>query len=228
MKTEKEMISIEMEGRKIKVPAGVTVIEALWDTGHDVKRGIGCLSGLCGACTIAYLEEGMRGVRFGLGCQTVVKSGMNVIMMPCFPSRRAHHERPTLKDPAGHLEKLYPELQTCNDCKGCNVCPEWIDVAKVMQLSLKGDYAAVAKQMRGCILCGLCTSRCPHSIAPHFVGLFLQRAWGCSQTTPDNLARRLAQQENFRQEEDWAGLMDADSVQLESLCRDLVAEPLKE
>jgi len=228
MKAKKEMIPIEMEGRKIKVPAGVTVIEALWDTGHDVKRGIGCLSGLCGACTIAYLEEGMRGVRFGLGCQTVVQPGMNVIMMPCFPSRRARHEGQALQDPLGHLEKLYPELQTCNNCKGCNVCPEWIDVAKVMQLSLQGDYSAVAKNMRGCILCGLCASRCPRGIAPHFVGLFLQRAWGCSQEAPGNLAHMLAQQESFRHEEEWAELMDAEREQLERLCRDLVIEPLTE
>jgi len=43
------MITIELEGRKIRVPEGLTVIEALWDTGHEVQRGIGCLSGLCGA-----------------------------------------------------------------------------------------------------------------------------------------------------------------------------------
>ena len=79
------MITIELEGRKIRVPEGLTVIEALWDTGHEVKRGIGCLSGLCGACTVAYLEAGAQRVKFGLGCQTVVAEGMNVIMLPVFP-----------------------------------------------------------------------------------------------------------------------------------------------
>ena len=95
-----QLITIELEGRKTQVPAGVTVIEALWDTGHDVKRGIGCLSGLCGACTIAYMEEGARRVKFGLGCQTLVQPNMNVIMLPFFPSRRSLHDKPALAQPA--------------------------------------------------------------------------------------------------------------------------------
>jgi succinate dehydrogenase/fumarate reductase-like Fe-S protein len=222
MDTELKLITIELEGRKIEVPAGVTVIEALWDTGHDVKRGIGCLSGLCGACTIAYMEDGGQRVKFGLGCQTLVQSNMNVIMLPFFPSRRAIHDRSTLTDPGARLAELYPEFQTCNNCKGCNVCPEWIVVAKVMQDALQGDFAAVAKGMRGCIMCGLCASRCPHGISPHFVGLFLQRAWGFSQPQPGNLQRRLAEEDNFQHESGWAQLHGKTGDELEALCRQIV------
>ena len=228
MNKQLELISIELEGRKIDVPAGVTVIEALWDTGHDVKRGIGCLSGLCGACTIAYMEEGGRRVKFGLGCQTLVQPDMNVIMMPFFPSRRAIHDQPALANPETRLADLYPELQSCNDCKCCNVCPEWIVVAKVMQDARQGDYAAVAKGMRGCIMCGLCASRCPHGISPHFVGMFLQRAWGCSQQPPENLTRRLAEQDNFQDESGWARLQGKAGEELEALCRKIVQAPGKD
>jgi len=222
MSKQPQLITIELEGRKTQVPAGVTVIEALWDTGHDVKRGIGCLSGLCGACTIAYMEDGARRVKFGLGCQTLVQPNMNVIMLPFFPSRRALHDKPELANPAERLADLYPELQTCNNCKGCNVCPEWIVVAKVMQDAMQGDYASVAKGMRGCIMCGLCASRCPHGIAPHFVGLFLQRAWGCSQDAPGNLSRRLEEQDNFKDETGWAQLQGKSGAELETLCRQIV------
>jgi succinate dehydrogenase/fumarate reductase-like Fe-S protein len=222
MNKKLELITIELEGRKIEVPKGVTVIEALWDTGHDVKRGIGCLSGLCGACTIAYMEEGGRRVKFGLGCQTLVQANMNVIMVPFFPSRRAVHDPPALAEPGERLAELYPELQNCNNCKSCNVCPEWIVVAKVMQDALQGDYAAVAKGMRGCIMCGLCASRCPHGIAPHFVGLFLQRAWGCSQSPPGNLVHRLTEQDNFQDESDWAQVQNKSGQELETLCRQIV------
>ena len=228
MAKELELISIELEGRKIDVPSGVTVIEALWDTGHDVKRGIGCLSGLCGACTIAYMEEGGRRVKFGLGCQTLVQPNMNVIMMPFFPSRRAIHDPAALAEPAARLAELYPELQSCNDCKCCNVCPEWIVVARVMQDARQGDFAAVAKGMRACIMCGLCASRCPHGISPHFVGMFLQRAWGCSQEPPGNLSRRLAEQDSFQEESGWASLQGRDGEELEALCRQIVQAPGKD
>ncbi len=228
MENELDLITIELEGRKIAVPAGVTVIEALWDTGHDVKRGIGCLSGLCGACTIAFMEEGGRRVKFGLGCQTLVQPGMNVIMLPFFPSRRAVHDRPALAAAAELLADLYPEFETCNNCKGCNVCPEWIDVAKVMQAALQGDFSRVAKDMRGCIMCGLCASRCPRGIAPHFVGLFLQRAWGSSQPVPANLQRRLSEQDNFLDESSWAQLQEKSGAELEAFCRQIVQASGKE
>ncbi len=228
MNKELKLITIELEGRKIRVPDGVTVIEALWDTGHDVKRGIGCLSGLCGACTIAYMEEGGRRVKFGLGCQTLVQPNMNVIMLPFFPSRRAIHDQASLADPGARLDELYPEFKTCNNCKGCNVCPEWIVVAKVMQEALQGNFAAVAEGMRGCIMCGLCASRCPHGISPHFVGMFLQRAWGCSQAPPGNLQRRLTQQNNFQDESGWAQLQGKSGAELEELCRRIVQNPGKD
>lgn len=228
MSKKLELITIELEGRKIQVPIGVTVIEALWDTGHDVKRGIGCLSGLCGACTIAYMEDNGRRVKFGLGCQTLVQPNMNVIMMPFFPSRRAIHDQTALTDPGKWLAEFYPELQSCNNCKYCNICPEWIVVAKVMQEAMRGDFAAVAKGMRSCIMCGLCASRCPHGISPHFVGMFLQRAWGCSQPQPGNLSRRLAEQDNFQNEAGWAQLRGKSGVELEDLCRRMIQSPGKD
>ena len=97
------------------------------------------------------MEEGGRRVKFGLGCQTLVQPDMNVIMLPFFPSRRAIHDKPALANPGERLADLYPEFQSCDNCRGCNVCPEWIVVAKVMQDVLLGNYSSVAKGMRGCM-----------------------------------------------------------------------------
>ena len=54
-------VTVEVMGKKHQVPEGITVIQALWYTGHEMIRGIGCLGGTCGACAIA--RSTMAGVR---------------------------------------------------------------------------------------------------------------------------------------------------------------------
>ena len=45
------MVTIEIAGKKVDVPEGITVVKAMWYAGIDVVRGVGCLGGFCGACT---------------------------------------------------------------------------------------------------------------------------------------------------------------------------------
>ncbi|NJC88366.1 MAG: 4Fe-4S ferredoxin [Desulfuromonas sp.] len=213
------MITIELEGRKIRVPEGLTVIEALWDTGHDVKRGIGCLSGLCGACTVAYLEAGAQRVKFGLGCQVVVAEGMNVIMLPYFPSRIARYDMADMANPLQELPGQYPELYACDDCKACNICPEWIHVAGFMKNAKEAAYATVAEKVKDCHLCGLCASRCPKSIAPQYVGLYLQRSCARQQPLPPNLRKRLEEMATFADDADFARVPVMSDDELKDFCR---------
>lgn len=219
MTDDRKMITIELEGRKIKVPEGLTVIEALWDTGHDVKRGVGCLSGLCGACTVAYLEKEGRKVKFGLGCQKVVEEGLNVIMLPYFPARLARYLLGSMETPLKQLPEIYPELYTCNDCKACNICPEWINVAGVMKAAREGDYETATGHIMDCIMCGLCASRCPKGIAPQHVALFIQRALAKERAFPPNLQRRLDQLESVQVDGEWGRISAMGSDELEAHCR---------
>ncbi len=223
--SDKKLITMELEGRKIRVPEGLTVIEALWDTGHDVKRGIGCLSGLCGACTVAYLEKGAGKVRFGLGCQVVVTEGLNVIMLPYFPSRVAAYRLEEMDDPYSRLPEVYPEVTGCTGCRACNVCPEWINVAEMMKKAREGDCAGATEPVMDCHMCGLCASRCPQSIAPHYVGLYLQRASARRYPIPPNLEERLAQIRDgvYRAKWDEADALDEEG--LKEFCRRVREEP---
>lgn len=214
-----KMITIELEGRKIRVPRGLTVIESLWDTGHDVKRGVGCLSGLCGACTVAYLEKGGSRVRFGLGCQKVVEDGLNVIMMPYFPSRVARCLLEAMENPLAELPVIYPELYTCTDCKACNVCPEWINVAGVMKAAKCADYETATEHIMDCIMCGLCASRCPMGIAPQQVALFIQRAMAKERPFPPNLRKRLQEMESFHYDAEWGRMAAMGDEELAAYCR---------
>jgi hypothetical protein len=214
-----KMITIELEGRKIKVPEGLTVIEALWDTGHDVKRGVGCLSGLCGACTVAYLEKEGKKVKFGLGCQKIVEEGLNVIMMPYFPSRVARYLLEAMANPLGELGDIYAELYTCNDCKACNICPEWINVAGVMKAAKDADYETATDHITDCIMCGLCASRCPKGIAPQHVALFIQRALAKERPFPPNLHKRLEEIASCTYEDEWRSIAAMGSDELAAYCR---------
>ncbi len=214
-----QTVAIELEGRKIKVPAGLTVIEALWDTGHDVKRGVGCLSGLCGACTVAYLAKEGRKVKFGLGCQLIVEDGLNVIMLPYFPSRVAHYLLESMDNPLGQLPDIYAELYSCNDCKACNICPEWINVAGVMKAAREADYETATEHVMDCIMCGLCASRCPKGIAPQHVALFIQRALARERPFPPDLHRRLAEMKSPNHAAEWAEVEHLSDEDLAAYCR---------
>ena len=43
------MVTIEIAGKRVEVPEGITVIKAMWYGGQEVVRGVGCLGGFCGA-----------------------------------------------------------------------------------------------------------------------------------------------------------------------------------
>ena len=40
-----KMVTVEIAGKTFQVPEGITVIKALWYTGQEVVRGVGCLGG---------------------------------------------------------------------------------------------------------------------------------------------------------------------------------------
>ncbi len=216
---DKKYVTIFLEGRRIRVPEGYTVIEALWDTGHDIKRGVGCLSGLCGACAVAYLEPGGKRVKFGLGCQTIVKEKMDITVMPFFPSRMAKYDISNMEKPIDKLLEIYPELNMCKSCGFCSVaCPEWINVSKVMSYLKDGRYEEATEMMFDCILCGLCASRCPRGIAPQIISLFVQRAIEKDRPVPENLRNRLKEIEDLKDEEIWGNILKMDEKSLKDFC----------
>ena len=94
------MVTIEIAGKKVDVPEGITVVKAMWYAGMDVVRGIGCLGGFCGACATYYRTKDDPKVRTCLACQMAVQDGMSFTMMPPFPARKATYEIQKLKIPS--------------------------------------------------------------------------------------------------------------------------------
>ncbi|MDC4226198.1 MAG: 2Fe-2S iron-sulfur cluster-binding protein [Candidatus Manganitrophus sp.] len=40
---KKNLVTVEIMGKKYQVPQGITLIQAMFHTGHQITRGIGCL-----------------------------------------------------------------------------------------------------------------------------------------------------------------------------------------
>jgi hypothetical protein len=87
-----QMVTVEIEGKRFQVPAGITLMKAMWYTGKDVIRGAGCLGGFCGACATYYRTKDDPKVKTCLACSKAVEDGMSFSFMPAFPARKATYD----------------------------------------------------------------------------------------------------------------------------------------
>jgi ferredoxin len=213
-KNTQNMVHVSINGRDYDVPAGSTMVQAMWYTGHEVIHGIGCLGGVCGACATVYRMKGDFRLHNALACQTLVQDGMSYSMLDSYPTQRAHYAVEELTDPKEELFKFYPESATCRNCNACTeVCPQGIDVRDAVWRANFGDFKAVSDLTMSCVMCGLCVSRCIAEMAPHEIALYARRAYGAKELPyPSNLKQRL--------EEIKSGTFDAALTNLLSLSPD--------
>lgn len=217
------MVSVEIAGKTYQVPEGITIIKALWYTGQEVIRGVGCLGGFCGACATYYRTKGDPKVKTCLACQTAVEDGMSVSMAPPFPARKASYQMSELKDPKQDLFELYPEAPLCRNCNACTeACPQGIDVREGVWRAVFGDFKAVSEMFMDCVMCGLCAPVCIADIAPNLVALYASRAQGVHfMEKPKGLNRRIQEIEEGRYEQEWDRIMNMDEEQLKQACAEI-------
>lgn len=192
------MITVEINGKAYQIPEGITVVQALWHTGHELIKGIGCLGGVCGACTFTYRKKGEPGVRTALACQTLVEPDMVFSPPASMTASHARYRIQELKDPRADLFKYYPETRRCTRCNACTlVCPQGIDVRACVVKALSGEFAAVSDLFYNCVMCGLCAAVCDVSIKPNLVALYARRTQGARLSPrPVNLAMRIQELES--------------------------------
>ena len=173
------MVEIFILGQRYEVPEGLTILKAWEWSGFQLKRGVGCRGGFCGACGTVFRLAGDYRLRYALACQTVVEPGMVLGPIPFFPAQRAAYHLEDLAPTGETLLDLYPEITRCFGCNTCTkACPQELDVLGYMAAALRGDVAAVADLSFDCILCGLCVARCPAELVPPHVGLLSRRLYG--------------------------------------------------
>jgi heterodisulfide reductase subunit C len=211
-------VTVEVMGKKYRVPEGITVIQALWYTGHEMIRGIGCLGGTCGACAMVYRMPGRFELLNGLGCQTTVRDGMWFSMITNYPAAQAHYRMPDLTNAKEQLFELYPESARCVNCNACNrVCPQGIDVRSSIWYAVFGDFQKVADLTMSCNMCGLCITRCVADMPPNLIGLYARRTQGALYApAATDLAARVIEIGEGRFRDELEQLLKVDTAEMKA------------
>jgi ferredoxin len=213
-----QMVTVEIEGKPFQVPAGVTLIKAMWYAGKEVLRGAGCLGGFCGACATYYRTKDDPKVKTGLACSMAVEDGMSFSFMPAFPARKAIYNLPELKDPKQDLFELYPEAPLCRNCDACTqACPQKINVREGVWKAVFGDFQAVSEMFMDCVMCGMCTPVCIADIAPNLVAVYASRAQGVHfSEKPEGLSTRIKAISDGQYQEEWDRILQLSDEELQN------------
>jgi len=177
--TDSGFVTIYLMGKAYQVPASLTIMRAMEETGYQFVRGAGCRGGFCGACGTVYRTKDSYKLKVGLACQTVIEDGMYLAQLPFYPANKATYNLKELKAAGELLVKLYPEVMRCISCNSCTkICPQDIKVMDYVNAALRGDIAKCADLSFNCVSCGLCASRCPAEISQYHVGMLARRLCG--------------------------------------------------
>ena len=179
MSDTQKMVKVYIMGESYMVPDGATIIMAFEYAGFQLKKGVGCREGYCGACATVYREKGDYKLKGGLGCQTVVTEGMYIAQIPFVPAEKPTYDINALQADTSTFMELYPSVFRCVSCNTCTkACPQDIQVMDYVQAIIRGDIAEAANISFDCIRCGLCALRCPAEIVQFNVAILAQRLYG--------------------------------------------------
>lgn len=179
MSEKTEMVKVYIMGEAYMVPASSTIIMAIEYAGFQLKRGVGCREGFCGACATVYREKGEYKLKGGLACQTVISDGMYIAQIPFVPAEKPVYDINKLKPAPETFLQLYPSVYRCVACNTCTkACPQEIKVMDYIQALIRGDITEAAQLSFDCIRCGLCALRCPAEIVQYNAGILAQRLYG--------------------------------------------------
>ena len=219
-KTEnRKMITVEIMGKKYEVPDGLTMLRAMWYTGHDVIRGAGCLGGFCGACAATYKTKDDVPLKSTLACQTLVEDGMSFsLAFSYYPSKKVADDIEKIEDPKQGLFQYYPEASLCRNCNACTVaCPQGIDVRDGVWKAVFGDFEKVSEMFMDCVMCSLCVPVCIADIAPNHVAVYASRVQGALLNRPaENLSRRIKEIDSGRYSAEWEEILRMSEKELKS------------
>ncbi|MEA1964731.1 MAG: 4Fe-4S dicluster domain-containing protein [Candidatus Aerophobetes bacterium] len=179
---EKEIehwVTIYIMGEEYKVPAALTIMQAMEYAGYKFVRSCGCRAGFCGACSTVYRKKGEYKLQTAMACQTRVEDGMYLVQIPFAPAEKAIYDINKEQYDVSVFFKYYPEIARCVSCNTCTKsCPQNLEVMDYVQAAIKGDFASVAEGSFDCIQCGLCAMRCPADIVQYHLAQLARRMYG--------------------------------------------------
>ena len=222
MEPEHKLIPVYIMGDKVMVPEGSTILNAIEYAGYQLKRGVGCREGFCGACATVYRLPGDFKLIGGLACQAVVEPEMYLAQIPFTPAQKAIYDIAELKPDVSTFLTLYPEVFRCVSCNTCTkICPQDIEVMDYVNSIIRGDIAEAADISFDCIMCGLCTMRCPAEMVQFNAALLARRLFG-------RYLRKRSDYLHDRLHELGEGKFDKDMIKMKELSREDLKERYKE
>ena len=173
------MVNIYLFGKKYEVPENLTIMCAMEYAGYQLVRGCGCRNGFCGACATIYRIKGDRELHSCLACQTKVEEGMYIATLPFFPLVKAVYDVEKIPTTEQIMMQLYPEIYACIGCNACTkACTQELNVMQYIAYAQRGDLEKCAEESFDCVMCGVCSARCPAGITHPQVGLLARRLNG--------------------------------------------------
>ena len=134
--------------------------------GYKLVRGCGCRNGFCGACATIYRIKGDNELKSCLACQTKVEEGMYVATLPFFPLEKKQYDMENIKPTEQVMMQLYPEIYSCIGCNACTkACTQELNVMQYIAYAQRGEFDKCAEESFDCVMCGVCSSRCPAGIS---------------------------------------------------------------
>ncbi len=206
-------------GKQHQVPEGLTMLQAMWHTGHELTRGVGCLGGICGACPSKYTTPADAKIKTALACQTQVEEGMSFsLTAPYYPNRKVVSDFKKMEDPKQEIFRLYPETALCRNCDACTqACPKGIDVRTGVWKAAFGHFKEGADLFLSCVMCSLCVPVCIADIAPNQIGLYMRRAQGIFfNERSTHLLTRLEEIEQGQFDAEWEQLLSLSDAEIKS------------
>ena len=174
-----KMVNVFLFGKRYQVPESLTIMKAMEYAGYQLVRGCGCRNGFCGACATIYRIHGQQELKTCLSCQTKVEEGMYVATLPFFPLVKQVYDINEIKPTQQIMMQLYPEIYACIGCNACTKsCTQELNVMQYIAYAQRGEYEKAAEESFDCVMCGVCSSRCPAGISHPQVALLTRRLTG--------------------------------------------------
>ncbi len=178
MAEQNELIPIYIMGKRYLVPSNLTIMKAMEYAGYKLTRGVGCRGGFCGACATVYRLRHDYRLKIGLACQTVVEPDMYLAQIPYFPGNRADYRLDELEPTFATIVRLYPEVLRCLACgRVPSPAPRNPGEGLHGQRHERGHRRCGGQVLR-CIMCGLCTARCPAEEVQYDIAILCRRLYG--------------------------------------------------
>ena len=173
------MVNVYLFGKRYQVPESLTIMKAMEYAGYQLVRGCGCRNGFCGACATIYRIKGKNELHGCLACSTKVENDMCVATLPFFPLEKKVYDITEIKPTQQVMMQLYPEIYACIGCNACTKsCTQELNVMQYIAYAQRGEFEKCAEESFDCVMCGVCSSRCPAGISHPQVAMLARRING--------------------------------------------------